>query len=172
MKNIIILTFLMFSLISANAQDSKKKSRKEMKAEKNVKKAEETKNLVDSKTFVFDAKTVNPMGGTTRSITSPYDVRIENDSLFSYLPYFGRAYNVDYGNTESPMIFESPVKDFNAEKTKKGYTVKVKVKNGSDNLEYTFHVSETGSTMLSANSTNRQVITYYGELKKIEEKKK
>ncbi len=172
MKNIIILAFLILAIISVNAQDSEKKSKKELKAEKNARLAEETKALVDSKTFVFDARTVNPMRGGTRTLTTQYEVRVENDSLFSYLPYFGRAYSVDYGSTESPMTFDSPIVDYSSKEAKEGYTIKIKVKKGSDNMDYTFQVSETGSTVLSVNSTNRQAISYYGEIKKKEEKKK
>jgi hypothetical protein len=47
---------------------------------------------------------------------------------------------------------------------RKGYRVDVKVKKGMDNILFSFSISETGSTTLTVNSTNRQVITYYGDI--------
>jgi hypothetical protein len=43
-----------------------------------------------------------------------------------------------------------------------------KTENKNDRLEYTFHIGETGSATLKVNSTNRQQISYYGDLVEIE----
>ncbi len=170
MKNFLMIAFLTFCLFSVSAQETEKKSKKELKAEKEAKQIEETKALVESKMFVFDARTVNPMKGSTRTLTSEYDVRITKDSIYSYLPYFGVAYTASYGSTDSPMIFEKPFDTCTLEKTKKGYTIEVDVKNGNDRVDFSFHISETGTTTLSVSSTNRQTISYYGEI--VKEKKK
>jgi len=54
-------------------------------------------NAINSKSFVFKAQTVVPMSGSLRYLTSDYDVRLKGDSIVTYLPYFGRAYSVTYG---------------------------------------------------------------------------
>ena len=172
MKKLLIISLLIISIVTAYSQETEKKSKKELKAEKNAKQIEETKALVESKTFVFDARNVNPMNGNSMFLTSEYDVNITSDSIFSYLPYYGVAYSASYGGTDSPMIFNKPFETFNIEKIKKGYLVKVTVKNGSDRLVFSFFISETGSTTLSLSSTNRQSITYYGDIVKTEEKNK
>lgn len=164
MRNIIVIIILIFSVITVNAQDQSKKSRKELRAEKKAQKAEEVKKLVDNKDFVFDARTAIPMQGGTVNLTTLYNVRLSNDSIFSYLPYYGVAYRVEYGSMESPVNFNAPIQEMNTEKTKDGYMVRVKVKNGMDNLDYRFNISETGMTTLAVNSTDRQLITYYGEI--------
>ena len=170
MKDLLMIAFLMFCIFSVSAQETEKKSKKELKAEKEAKQIEETKALVESKMFVFDARTVNPMKGSTRTLTSEYDVRITKDSIYSYLPYFGVAYSASYGGTDSPMIFDKPFDTCTLEKTKKGYTIEVDVKNGNDRVDFSFHISESGATTLSVSSTNRQAISYYGEI--VKEKKK
>ena len=169
MKKIILLVLILSCVTIINAQE-KKKSKKEIKAEKNAKLAAETTELINSKTFVFKARTAIPMGGRTVNLTTDYDVRVENDSVFSYMPYYGRAYTAAYGG-ESPMNFEAPILDYSSEKTKKGYQVKLVAKNKNDRIEFSFQIMETGSTTLVANSTNRQSISYYGMLVKKEEKK-
>jgi hypothetical protein len=70
------------------------------------------------------------------------------------------------------MIFKQPFETCDMEKTKKGYLVKVKVKNGNDRLDFSFHISETGTTTLSVSSVNRQAISYYGDIVKTDEKNK
>lgn len=161
--------FLIFSVVLGNAQEIKK-SKKELKAEKKQQQIEEVKMLLNEKTFVFDALHVNPLSGGTINLTSNYDVKIKNDSLFSHLPYYGRAYSVNYGG-ESPMIFDLPIEKYSMEPGKKGiYMVKAEVKNKMDNVEFTFHIAETGSATLTVLSNNRQSISYFGNIAKIEEK--
>jgi hypothetical protein len=172
MKNLIMIALLAICVLSVGAQETEKKSKKQLKAEKEARKIEETKALVESKMFVFDARTANPMKGSSKTLTSEYDVKITKDSIYSYLPYFGVAYTASYGGTDSPMIFDKPFDTCTVEKTKKGYTVEVDVKNSNDKLDFSFYISENGSTTLSVSSTNRQSITYYGDIVKAGEKNK
>ena len=46
------------------------------------------------------------MKGRSRALTSDYSIEIRNDSVFSYLPYFGVAYNVPYGGGKG-LIFNA-----------------------------------------------------------------
>jgi hypothetical protein len=172
MKTLMMMAILVICVLGVSAQETEKKSKKELKAEKEAKKIEETKALVESKMFVFDARTANPMKGRTMSLTTDYDVKITKDSIYSYLPYYGVAYTASYGGTDSPMIFDKPFDTINMEKTKKGYTIEVDVKNGNDKLDFSFYISENGTTTLSVSSTNRQSITYYGDIVKTDEKNK
>ena len=168
MKYLFVIPILIFSVITINAQENK--SKKEIKAEKKSQLIEEIKKIAGSKTFVFKANNANPMRGRTVNLTSDYDVRITQDSIFSYLPFFGVAYSVNYGGTDSPMIFNKPFETCNFETTRNGYLVKVSVKNESDRLEYSFHISVTGSTSLNVSSLNRQSISYNGNIEKVKEK--
>jgi hypothetical protein len=172
MKRFIFVIAILFSVAVLSAQETVKKSKKELKAEKKAQQIADTKVIVESKNFVFDARTANPMKGSSRTLTSEYDVTLKNDSVYCYLPYFGVAYSADYGSNQGPLTFDQPVKTYKMEPDKKGYVVEVKANNKSDDIEFTFHISETGSTSLTVLSTNRQSITFYGEIQKIEEKKK
>lgn len=172
MKNTLFIILLIIASCLATAQNSGKKTRKQLKVEKEAAQIEVTKNLVKSKNFIFKVININPMRGKTINVTSEYEVKIKNDSIFSYLPFFGRAYSVDYGTRNSPMMFELPINEFSSEESKKGFMIKAEVKNKTDVLNYTFQVSKTGSTTLIVNSVNRQSISYYGKLEKIDEPNK
>lgn len=172
MKKLALFAILAVLFVSVQAQDSEKKSKKELKAEKKAQQMAEVKSIVESKNFEFDASTANPMKGRTVNLTTDYGLTIKSDSVYSYLPYYGTAYNASsFGSTDSPMIFNQPMENYTSEETKSGYMVKFKAKNKSDVVDFTLHISESGSTSLSVSSMNRQSITYYGNLAKIEEKK-
>lgn len=172
MKNLILIAVLMFSVVALNAQETTK-SRKEIRAEKEAQLVEQTKKLIAANAWQFDATQMLPAKGRSRSLTTSYNVVVKEENVNSYLPYFGTAYSASYGGTDSPMIFEAPIEDYSVEDGKKGgYLIKFKAKNKNDVVEYTFNVSDNGSTSLSVNSTNRQHISYYGDLVPIEEKEK
>lgn len=168
MKTILSI-ILIFFLFAGNAQETGKKSKKELKAEKRAQQIAEIKTLLHSNAFEFDALIVNPLTGGTINLTSNYNVKIQNDSIFSYLPYYGRAYKVAYGG-ESPMIFDLPIEVYSIETAKKGfYVIKASVKNKMDNVEFNFHVAENGSATLTVISNNRQSISYHGNIDKIKD---
>lgn len=53
---------------------------------------EKLRSLLETKHFVFEAQSVNPQRGPTRQLTSPYDLKLNGDTVISFLPYFGRVY--------------------------------------------------------------------------------
>ena len=171
MRNILIIGMLVLAFASTNAQETKKQTRKEKKAAREAKLVEQTKTVLENKAYVFEATQALPSGMRSKNLTSSYDVKIENDSIVCFLPYFGRAHTASYGASQSPMDFTQPIEDYNLEKDKKGYLVKFDVSNKNDRLSFIFRIGETGSTSLSVNSTSRSSISYYGNIVKVEEKK-
>ncbi len=167
MKNILFTMILLVAFFTASAQDSGK-TRKERKAEKEAKQAEQVKNLLNDKAFVFNATHALPMGGGSMYLNYDYDVKVENDTVTSYLPFFGVAYHADYGQRKSPFDFTQPLDDYKMEKEKDGYLVDFELSNGIDHLNYTFHISKLGFATLHVTSTNRQSISYYGTIDEIE----
>ncbi len=171
MKNILIIGILILAFTTANAQETKKQTRKEKKAAREAMLIEQTKTVLENKVYVFSATQALPMGMRSKTLTSSYDVQIKNDTIICYLPYFGKAHTATYGSSQSPMDFTQPIEDYKFEKTKKGYEIKFEVSNKNDRLNFFFQIGETGSTSLSVNSTSRSTISYYGDIVKAEEKK-
>lgn len=170
MKKHILLITLLFLAFAVNAQEQKQKSRKEIKAEREAKLIEQTKQLIESKTFRFTPDRAYPTKGRSISITN-FDVLLKSDTIVSYLPYYGRAYVAEYGSTSSPFDFTAPVKDLEETTTKQGaQVIKLKVENGNDQITYRFEIFKTGSTSLDVISTNRQSISFSGYIEKPEDK--
>lgn len=165
---VLMLTFFVFSLMNVIAQE---KSKKQLKEERKLEKQKQTTLLVDSKEFVFVAKTVNPQGGRTINLTNnDYTVEFRPDLIKSYLPFFGRAYSgVGYGG-DNGMKFEGKPKNNSIEKTKKSYSIKMEVKGERDFYSLSLSVYFDGSAFLTINSNNRSSISYNGAIESLPKK--
>lgn len=158
----------MIPFVSINAQDSSKKSRKELKNKQQAKEREELKNILNDRNFIYSPTMVLPMNGASVQLNYSYSTKIKGDTISSYLPFYGVAYSVKYGSRNSPFDFVKPIENYTIEKDKNGYMVKFDVQNEMDHLKFTFHISENGYANLNVISTNRQSISYYGTIEKPE----
>src|SRR5687768_7012468 len=101
----LFIKSLMFLLIAVTGAQITYAQNTEVKEEQD--KAAIITSLIDSKNFMFKAQTVIPMRGRSWQLTSDYDVKIFNDSLISYLPYFGRSYSAPINPSEGGLQFTS-----------------------------------------------------------------
>jgi hypothetical protein len=125
----------------------------------------QVKSFIESKEFTFKARTVLPMTGGSRQLTTGYDMRFLGDSIVSYLPYFGRAYTATLGSESGGIEFTSTRFDYKAKPRKKGgWDVTIKPKDVKEVQEMDFTISDDGSASLRVTSTNRQPISFYGNV--------
>lgn len=124
------------------------------------------KSILNSRQFVFKAQSAWPLQGTVIQLTSGYDMKVLQDSINTYLPYFGRAYTSGYG-TEGGIHFTSKKFDYRIrEKSKGGWDITIKPSDTRDVSELTYSVSANGYATLQVISNNRQAISYYGVIEK------
>ncbi len=125
------------------------------------------KNMIDSQHFVFEAQSVNPLRGRFRNLTSLYEVRVNKDSLISYLPFFGRAYNPQYNPTGSALDFTSTNFSYTVTPYKKnGWNVIIKPKDKNDIEQYFFTIYDNGTASLNVTSYSRDAISFNGYIQK------
>lgn len=172
MNNIKKLGFAVLCLLAFNANAQTDKAT--------------TTKIVNDKNFIFVATSATPLntmdvtnvlnkmagpptGGTINLSTGNYDLRITPDSLISYLPFYGRAFNVtSYGgnNDESGYKFTSTKFSYETKKgRKKGWDIAIQTKDVRDNVRMNLSISEGGYATLSVVSINKQSITFNGYLK-------
>jgi len=121
------------------------------------------KNMVDSQNFVFEAQSVTPLRGNFRNLTSSYDVTVTKDTLISYLPYFGRAYNPPINQTQSALDFTSTNFSYSVSPHKKnGWDIVIKPKDKTEIQQYLFTVFDNGNASLNVTSSSRDAITFNG----------
>lgn len=134
------------------------------KKEKKEQKKEAVKKEIVSEDYKIDINTAMPMRGRSITLSSAYSVEIKNDSLFSYLPYYGRAYSVPYGGG-SGLIFKAPLKDYTMKMDKKGNAIiKFSARSPEDLYEFNTKVFTNGTANIDVNMQNRQSISFRGEL--------
>ena len=102
--------------------------------------------------------------GGSKSVSYGYSVEVRNDSLISYLPYFGRAYNVPYGGGKGLNFSESigSYREF-TEKNGKRH-IEIGLKNEEDTYLYTIDVFDNGNSSIDVQSRQRERISYSGEM--------
>ncbi|MEG1238801.1 DUF4251 domain-containing protein [Flavobacterium plurextorum] len=155
----ILLVLLVFLNFSVSAQQ---KSKKELKAERELQKQKEIEALIDAKDFVFEAQKTTPTGGRIINLDyNTYFLNFNTEKTTCDLPFFGRGYNVGYG-TDGGIKFEGVPYNLKIEKNKKNYVVKATVKGRNDVYDLVFTIFFNGNSSLSVSSNNRASIFYDG----------
>ena len=76
------------------------------------------KEAIAARQYKINVDRMKPMRGSSSSLTTNYTLEVRNDSVFSYLPYFGVAYNAPYGGGKS-LNFNAPSPDTQPSLSKK-----------------------------------------------------
>lgn len=162
MKKFRLFALLGLSLLIAGAQPLAAQSRK-AKKEALVK---EVKELLESGTYIIKVDKAYPMSGKAVHLTSYYALELTVDSVKSRLPYFGRAYSVPYGGG-SGLHFDAPTLERHIAFDKKGNAeIRFNAKTPEDYFTFYLKVFTNGNTTIQVQPTNRQSISYNGELEK------
>lgn len=126
--------------------------------------AQETDSLVKSRRFGVEVSAVFPQGASMRHLNYDYGIQVHGDTLRSYLPYFGRAYEVPYGGGKG-LDFSEPMKRWTLTEMKKGeQQMKIWVENEEDSYVYTLHIYPSGVVDLTVDSRQRDRIRYNGNI--------
>ncbi|NCC11168.1 MAG: DUF4251 domain-containing protein [Bacteroidia bacterium] len=130
-------------------------------SEKKLKKVEQELN---AKNYEIKIHTALPMRGKSIQLTSAYSLKIKNDSLFSYLPYYGRAYSIPYGGGAG-LIFKAPLESYTIQKGKhEKHIVKASAQTPEDRFDFTLTIFDNGTASVHVNMRNRESISFQGEL--------
>jgi hypothetical protein len=164
MKTKITLLVLVM-LLGSFAVKGQISDRKAEKEKKRVEKEKEIADLVESKSFVFKANRAIPSTYKSMDLTTnPNFVRFSTDLIVSEMPFFGRAYSVSYGGSDSGLKFEGKPEIYTIEKKKKNYEVEAKIKGTGDSYTINLSISFEGSSTMTISSNNRSSISYNGEI--------
>ena len=107
---------------------------------------------------------MHPMKGPSKAVSYGYSVEVRNDSLISYLPYFGRAYNVPYGGGKG-LNFSAPIESYREGVGKNGKRhIEIGLTNDEDTYLYVLDVFDNGSSSVSVSARQREQISYTGDM--------
>ena len=126
--------------------------------------ARKVKVALDKRAFKISVNRMIPMSGSGRNVSYGYSVEVKNDSLFSNLPYFGRAYQVPYGGGKG-LTFDAPITHYQESQKKNGSRqIDIEVKNEEDTYNYHMTVYDNGSSSINVQAREREGISYSGEV--------
>lgn len=116
--------------------------------------------------FVFEVQTVNPLTGGNRQITGDYQLKFSKSLLQADLPYFGRSYSAPVNPAEGGIRLNTSAFKYQVNQKKKGWEMVIRPDNQKDIQMMVLSVSENGYGTLQVTSTNRQSISYYGQVRR------
>lgn len=134
------------------------------KAERRAKRAQAVEQALAARHYRVSVNMMYPRNGKAKTVSSDYGLEVKGDTLVSYLPYFGRAYNVPYGGGKG-LNFTETFTEYHSKKLSNGATqVLIKVKNEEDVYEFILEIFDNGSTSIDMNSRERESINYSGNI--------
>ena len=166
-RKVIVAFLMMFVLASGFAQHI---SRKEQREKSKIERQHQVDSLINSREFVFVAIRALPQSGKSIDLTgSSYTVTFHTEKIESYMPFFGRAYNVEYGG-RGGLMFEGKPDEYTIlpRKDGKGFEIKATVIVSPESYKLMLFVSLDGHATLTINSIQRSPISYYGDINKFE----
>ena len=136
----------------------------EERAARAAERAAKVKTALTERNYKIGIEHMYPMKGSAKSVSPDYSVEVRNDSLFSYLPYIGRAYQIPYGGGKG-LNFSERIDSYQESQKKNGQRrIEISIKNEEDTYLYAIDVWDNGSSQIDVLPRQRERITYSGEM--------
>lgn len=163
MKTIKLLVLI---VLLAGVFAFEQSDKKEIKARKQLEMAQ----TIEKGRFKFVARSAHSDLGVFNNLTPSYDVIFDSLKIKAYLPYYGRVFQAKYGDTNGGVKFDLVAskieKKYN--ERKQSYTITTELKDADENYTISLTAGLDGFADLRINFINRQWISYYGVIEKIE----
>lgn len=134
--------------------------------------AADIRNAVEIPDFRFKATYAYPTGYKSIYLSPYYDVKVSPDTVDVYLPYYGRAYRAPMDLNEGGYRFTSTDFEYRIEQGKKkgNWGLIISFHNLNRPVTFRFDIWENGTARLDVTDTDRQSISFQGDLVIREEK--
>lgn len=164
MKKITLLYAALFAILSVSLLSCA--TSESTRAEKAARKAQLKKKIAEdlsNRHFTIDIDRAYPESRSgVINLTSPYSVTISGDTIISYLPFFGRAYNVPYGGGKG-LNFTGRIRNYEKSVSKKGeQNVRIEVDSDEDNYLYFISIYGGGNASINVQPHQRSHISFTG----------
>lgn len=128
--------------------------------------AADIRNAVEIPDFTFKATYAYPTGYKSIYLSPYYDVKVSADTVKAYLPYYGRAYRAPMNPSEGGYRFTSTDFEYRVEEGNRrgNWNVMVTMRDLDRSVTFNFDVWENGTARLNVNDTDRQSISFQGDI--------
>ena len=136
----------------------------EERAARAAEQAAKVRTALTERNYKISIDHMYPMKGGSKSVSFGYTVEVRNDSLFSYLPYIGRAYQIPYGGGKG-LNFSERIGSYQETQRKNGLQhIEIGVKNDEDIYLYTIEVWDNGKSQIDVQPRQRERISNSGDI--------
>lgn len=137
---------------------------KQRRAERQAKETAQVRHGVETRNFKINVNYAYPVGAKPMQLSSPYFLKVKGDTVNSYLPFFGRAYNVPYGGGKA-LNFDGRILRYATEKVKSDRTIiQMQIVNEEAEYLYTVDLFDNGSATIDVMSHSRESIRFSGNM--------
>lgn len=176
MKRIISVLLLLSFFVSGTYAQSNQRNGEKPKNEKARLKAEKKANekaalikTITDKNIVIGISRIYPMDSPARNTSDGYTLRLINDSLSCYLPYFGSSKTPIYGGQnlaiEAREQKVDPQGGYDEKSDSYVYRIPFKNENTRDAWICSIQIFTNGAANIRMEGVSRDPISYSGKLK-------
>ena len=174
MRTIRLMILLAITIFFANPVNAQKLS-KEERAKKDMQAFNKTKELINGNVFKIEIDRVFPISGVDVSRFNPRGyVHVKDSIAEGKLPFFGRAYNIPYGDGGG-IEFNSSIQELEQKvinkRKKKLILYNFTVKGKDDTYQLSIQITGGNNCNISLVSNHRAQISYSGTISPIEKEK-
>ncbi len=111
----------------------------------------------------IDITSMSTMRYGTRTVTPDFFLELRGDTLQSYLPYMGQAYQAPMTSPSQGLNFEEPMLSYKLLARKPHLSrIEIKVRTQEDIFLYGIELYDTGQAYIQVRSQNRDPISFSG----------
>jgi hypothetical protein len=126
--------------------------------------AEVVASMLTNRLYKMDFNRGYPTAGPSLPLNYPYFVSIIRDRVESFLPYFGRAYNIPYGGGEG-LRFTAPIENYKmTQGRKEQQIVTFDARTAEDSYQFRIEIYPTGETYLTVGASQKQAMSFSGQV--------
>ena len=135
------------------------------RAEQRAKMKQAVAEAVASRQIHIDIRSMNTLRYGSKVVASDFFLELRGDTLCSYLPYMGQAFQAPIGSPSIGLNFEMPILRYSETHPKANKTqLELDVKTQEDTYHYLIELYDTGESYIRVRSLNRDPVSFDGTI--------
>ena len=155
-KNLLILLYFVLTFASCATLQEREQRKEQMK--------KAVAEAVTTKQMHIDITSMNTMRYGSRAVTPDFFLELKGDSVRSYLPYLGQAYQAPMMSPSQGLNFVTKAKSLKVSQPKKDQSrIEIDMKTEEDTYHYVIDLYDSGKAYIHVRSQHRDPISFDGD---------
>lgn len=155
-KNLLISLCFLLTFVSCATLQERTERKEQMK--KAVAEAVATRQIH------IDVTSMNTLRYGSRTVTPDFYLELKGDSVRSYLPYFGQAYQAPMMSPSQGLNFETKARSIKVSQPKNALSrIEIDMRTDEDTYTYVIELYDSGKAYIHVRSQHRDPISFDGD---------